>query len=553
MNRMTLGKIRVIFGLVGWLTLGATSAQAEITLSAELSDGSKISDVAKLVAKAESAEGIDKVEFRVNDELRHTDTSIPYVYEWDTITDKEGMHAVSITAYDSAGSSKRITLSLTIDNELGLGADALAAKGREALRARNYAEATKYCRRSLKAEPNNISASRVLASIQAAQRNWSRAIAALQGANGLDTSAPAMRELASYRIQQALLPDNALNFFGELVASDELRRKAADIAVKETIQQNTPADGKYTPQQNDAIGDALIENGKFREAVTAYSRSAIGPEAPLSSVNRLALAYTLDERSQEAIALLRPRIRAKTDDAITRAVLGLALLRSQQFAEARATVEPDIANPTPATLIVAAYADAALGKRREASAMAKDAVGLLPTAGDAQYAYALSATDARESEQAIQRTLALAPFQSGPYLDYASRVVLSRRQDRMDQALNLTDFVLKHEPENLNAKLMQALLYLTSKRYSEAEPLLNWLQRKEKNAPDILLSLAAYWDMKEQGATVSQMLASAKRADSRFERFGPESPLELLTTLNRKYYYRSGFFLLPSTLYPSQG
>jgi hypothetical protein len=88
---------------------------------------------------------------------------------------------------------------------------------------------------------------------------------------------------------------------------------------------------------------------------------------------------------------------------------------------------------------------------------------------------------------------------------------------------------------------------------SEAEPLLTWLQRKEKNAPDVLLTLATYWDMKEQGATVSQLLAAAKQADIRFERGGPEAPLEFLTTLNRKYYYRSGFFLLPSTLYPNQG
>src|SRR5205085_2616724 len=143
------------------------------------------------------------------------------------------------------------------------------------------------------------------------------------------------------------------------------------------------------------------------------------------------------------------------DDAITRAVLGLALLRLRQFTEARAAVQRDLADQVPGALIIAAYADAAQGNRKEAAAFAKDAVGLAPNAAAAHYALALASLDPRESEKEIALTLTISPFQSGPYLDYAARVAISKRQDRYEQALNLTDFVLKNDPENINAKLMQ--------------------------------------------------------------------------------------------------
>ena len=67
----------------------------------------------------------------LDDELRLTDTSTPYAYDWDTIADKEGKHTVTITAFDSNGSTKRFTLNLEVDNELSLGAEVLAAKVKE--------------------------------------------------------------------------------------------------------------------------------------------------------------------------------------------------------------------------------------------------------------------------------------------------------------------------------------------------------------------------------------------------------------------------------------
>ncbi len=536
--------LAVALGLAA-LIGSAAMGFADITIKAEPMDGEKVADIAKITAKIDSKDGVDKVEFRIDDELRYTDTSVPYSYDWDTIADKEGKHTITITAFDSNGATKRFTLNLEVDNDLGLGADALASKAKDALAEKKYDSALLFGRRALKAEPGNIVGSRAIARIYGMRRDWGKAIGTLDKAMGLDTNAPALSELAAYRVQRALEPDNAASFFGELSAANELRHKAADLAVIDVK--------KASAGNSEVIGDALLAAGRLREAIAEYGKAAMKMDAPLSATNRLALAYALSDQPQEALGLLRPLQRNKKDDAASRAIIGLAYLRLMQFGEARQAVQADIADQKPASLIVAAFADNALGKSKEAAAFAKDAVALVPTAAEAHYAFALSAPNLKDQEREINLAISYNTFQSGPYLDYASRMAISRRSDRYEQALNLTDLALKNDPDNLNAKLMQAQLYLFLKKIPDADKVLvqiNGMRGAQTN-PDYMLTLATYWDIKNDRNKVNISLAEAKRLDAaRFERRGTTPPLQLMIELNRKMFYRSGYFLLPSTLFP---
>ncbi len=527
------------------LTASASLSLADITIKTEPAEGEKVADIAKIAAKIESTEGIDKVEFRVDDELRYTDTSTPYVYDWDTIADKEGKHTLSITAFDSNGSTKRHTLNLEVDNELSLGAEVLAAKATEALGEKKYGAAILYGRRALKAEPGNILGSRAIASVYGTRRDWGKAIATLDKAMGLDASAPALGELASYRVQRALEPENAANFFAELSAANELRHKAADLAVQETK--------KSSAGNSEAIGDALMTAGRIREAIAEYSKVALKMDAPTSAINRLALAHTLADHPQEALGLMRLLQRVKKDDAASRAIMGLSYLRLMQFADAKQAVQADLADQKPASLVVAAFANNALGKGKEAAVLAKDAIALAPRTAEAYYALALSAPDLKDQERAINRAIGYNTFQSGPYLDYAARLTISKRQDRYEQVLDLTDLVLKNEPDNLNAKLIQAQLYLFLKKIPDAESVLSQIGRMRGATanPDVQLTYATYWDIKGNGSQVNTALAEARKLDAvRFDQRGTTPPLELLLRLNRKMFYRSGYFLMPSTLFP---
>lgn len=538
----------------GCLAVTACVARADITLTLEQKDGDKVSDVARIVARAESPDGVDKVEFRLDEKLRATVSSVPYRFDWDTLADTEGAHVVAVTAYDSAGKTRKTQISLTVDNELSLGADVLAERGRTALSAKDLDAATRYARRAMKAQEGSVAGTRILAAVQAARFDWDRAVAILEKAKLPDDDPAPLLELASYRVHRALAPENTGNFVVEIQEINSLRRRAADIAVKETVKKNTPAAGEAArPEQLIAVGDALIQAGRYHEAVGMYGKGALVDGAPLPLVNRMALAYVLDNSPQEAITLLRPVLRAKQADAASRAVQGLALLRLNRYDQAVEAVRPDLIERHPAALSVAAAAATVLKKHREASGYASDAVAVAPNAGETHYALSIASRVPLDSQAALYEAVARSPFQNGPLVDYAARLALQQRPDRFDRALDITDFVRKIEPDNVPARLMQAIIYTQQGKYADAEQILTPMYKRDKTSADLLMTLAVYWRARDNGGLTSFYLQSAEKQDPhRFELTFTPRPLELLKLLYRDLHYRADLFLTPSTLYPAK-
>ncbi len=548
LNLRQVGPVQVV-GLIA-LLLGLTSqARADITMTFDgLKSGDKISDVEVVIVRADGGVGVDKVEFAVDDQPRFSTGSSPYTFKWDTITDTEGAHTLAVTAIDANGVKKTETLSLTIDNEIPLGAPALAARARAALGANDTDAAYRYSRRALKADPDNIEAARAMASYLAGRQNWDRAIRALENMKSLSQSVPAMLELASYRMQRGVLPENSANLISDFDSALALRRKAADASIDNLKAMNLPAGQSQT---DETLGDALVRAARYREAIQQYSRSA--DSGQLSSTNRLALAYTLNEQPQEAMILLRPVMKDKHDDGASRAVLGLALLRSRRFAEARQAVDADMAAHNPASLIVAAYADAVLGNAQRAGREANEAAQLLPGVGEIHYALSMTLPKLDESEAETIRAIATSPFQTGPLIDYAVRyAMLNDRANRADTAVLLTDLALKTDPENQSAKLVKVLLLLYLKRIPVAEPVLADLVRRNPQGADIQAAASIYFDLKGNTAAAVERLKMATTLDKVFFDLGIiPKPLELLYRDVRKIHYRGGFYLSPETLYPS--
>ena len=57
-----------------------------------------------ITAEATDSRGMQKVEFLIDGQLEHTDSSSPYQYEWDT-SDEAGNHTITAKAYDEAGNT----------------------------------------------------------------------------------------------------------------------------------------------------------------------------------------------------------------------------------------------------------------------------------------------------------------------------------------------------------------------------------------------------------------------------------------------------------------
>jgi tetratricopeptide (TPR) repeat protein len=530
------------------LLTAAAPVRADIKLTLDTKDGASISDVAKIVAHAQSADNIDKVEFYVDDQLRFTAPSVPYAFSWDTIPDKEGMHTLAITAFDSNGQTKKLSITLNIDNELALGGDALAKKADDGLKAGDIPTAMKYCRRALKAEPGNADASLVLAGIYANDTDWDKAVTTLEKSKNADSSAKTMLTLATYKMRRALRPENAPIFFTELDAIDSLRRKAADMHTADVVKQN--ADD--TPASHEAIGDALLAAGHYHEAMLEYRKSGDMDNAPASSVNRYALATLYDGTPESALEILHiAQVKGTKPDAATAAVQGLALLRATKYEEARAAVAAGVAANYPAALYVAVYADTALGKFAQAYNEAQAAAKILPNAPETFYALSMTLKQINEQEAALNTTLSLVPFQTAPYLDFSARVAVEKQPDRYERSMKFLDFVLKQDPDNANAHVQKALILLQTNKLKEAGAVLDKLAMGTRPSPDVLEALSVYWQLVNKPSYSQQYNEAAHKLDKvRFDRPISPTPMELMFDLNRRYRYRIGFFLTPNALYP---
>jgi tetratricopeptide (TPR) repeat protein len=522
------------------LTSGA-EARAEFKLTVDVKDGAKIHDVQKIVAHADSSDGINKVEFFVDDQLKATATGIPYTLTWDTISDKEGKHTLAVTAYDSNGQTKKVSISLEIDNELGLGAEALAKKASDALAAGDTVIASNYSRRSLKAEPGNIMASRVIAGLAARDSDWGKAAAALEGANGYDTDPTALHELATYRLRRALLPENAASFASSLLSYVDLRQKAADMVVA-SVKAKDPA-------AHEAIGDALMKAGHYKEAQLEYQK--IGDNMPISASNKLALAYTLQDNIELAVAFIRPLMQEKKADRVTRAIFGLAMLRSQKFDEARVAVAEDLASSYPAALNIAAYSDIVNGKVRSAAAESESVIKLEPGSGDTHYINSMVLRNLADSEAELVQAITQSPFSSGPYIDYAARIALEKQSNRTDEAIKLIEGILVREPDNISAKLTQVLLLLSKNRTKDAEPILDF-QMRHTRAADVEMVAAIYLAQVQRTGQALQAWDRARKMDTtHFDFIVIPTAIQFLQTYVRKLHYRANGFLTFESLYPT--
>ena len=66
-------------------------------------DGDSLSGVVTITATAEDNEGILRVEFYIDDSLKHTDTDEPYSYQWNTsLLPDSSSHTIMAKAYDKA-------------------------------------------------------------------------------------------------------------------------------------------------------------------------------------------------------------------------------------------------------------------------------------------------------------------------------------------------------------------------------------------------------------------------------------------------------------------
>ena len=80
------------------------------------SNSETVNGVVSITADASDDNGVDFVEFYVDGELLATDTTSPYVYDWDSESVSNGTIDISVVAHDTVGQTDTDTVSVQVDN-----------------------------------------------------------------------------------------------------------------------------------------------------------------------------------------------------------------------------------------------------------------------------------------------------------------------------------------------------------------------------------------------------------------------------------------------------
>ncbi len=532
--------------LVLLLAVSTVSSFADMNLTLTPADGSKISDITNIVVRIQSTADVDRVEFKLDQKEAVVSKSVPYQFVWDTIKYTEGNHTLLITAFDTKGESKSVSAGFIIDNDLKTGAASYAAQAKTALDQGKPEDASRLIHRALKAEPGNLAASLLSGEIAAATSDWDSAVSALEKSIGLNSSQLALQRLSNYKIQQTLMPQNSAHLEEGFTAAIDYRRKAESLNIDQVRAKNLDNSAASCTSN----GDALLQAGRYSDAAAEYAKAGNPLSVPTALTAREGLALTLDNRTEEVYSLFRSLYRAKMNDSAIDTVQGLALLRTGQFDAARMAITKALAENIPGAEIVSAYISLEESKKSLANGEALSAAQKLGDSGDSAYAVAISSTDAHIADRSLVSAITLSPFQTGPYLELATRQLLQKRPDKYDQAYQLIQLSLALEKDNLRAKLMRTLLLLDQNKVAVAETVLTDLAKMKVKTPDYFMTVAVYWNIKDNAEQTRLNMEAARKMDPAHFQFDlPPSPMVLLMHLNRKTHYRVDAFLTPASLF----
>jgi len=521
------------------LAANVRALAATVTLSP--SDGARVADTVTVTARVAGFEeaGVRNVEFLVDGKPRGADSSIPYTLEWDTLSDAEGAHKIEAVATDMQGNSARGEATLTVDNELGKGAEHHARIALDALREKDTDRAVRHARRAIKVDATNLTAARALSGIYRASKDYNKAIAVLEQAGIPETEVEVRQELAALYVLRGDAGETLESLLmGASSALDQYSRAAkARIAALQ-------ADA--TPEQR---GDAAFAVRDWSGAIKAYQTAGDPATASLGAVNRLLLAYSMAGRRRDCDLLLRTLNREKRGDDVTRAVQAYHLLRTHKPKDARAIVQSGVDNRLLASLLVAASADLVLGEKKKAADEIAAAAEIAPNSA------AILLLQAQVSQEPLDvRALYVAAIAADPsspevYVRKAFDILASKRPKYLEETEAMLEFARKADRDNPDALMATAALFLLRSRPEEAQPILARVLELAPDAPDALVGSALNYSLLDQSRQITALLNRAMKIDEDLwnDVFVPK-PLDFVTRVAK---YRMTPILTPRSLYPT--
>lgn len=263
------------------------------------------------------------VEFYVGSDLRDKDSSTPYEFTVDSLSETDGDLKLRFKAFTTEGESGEASVTIKVDNGTSKGLDFHLTKGREALQDSKFADAVTAGRIALRIDPKSAEAKVIVArgylglgTLDKAQKYAEDAV------DSSPNDAAAASMLSTIKLKQAFLTMNSgtdrqetLNTITEAMKTAvETRRKFVD---KSFDAMSSPTDETLIPYT-----DAALADGRYSAAVTALQPAFQKDDRRADVGNRLAFALTRLGRYNDALTVLS-KVRRGAPDGYTFAQLAV--------------------------------------------------------------------------------------------------------------------------------------------------------------------------------------------------------------------------------------
>lgn len=301
----------------------------------DIKDGDVVTAERTFVVKVQAKNPITQVEFYVGDDLRETDSSTPYEFHLDALSEAEGELAVKFSAYTNQGENASKTVKIRIDNGLSKGADFHVGHADELLAVSKWDDAIRACRIALKAKSDYNPARLRMARAYMGKGVYDQAQKYAEDALNADPNyLDAADLLSAINLKRAFTTfhrtgeqKETLNTIGAALKAAVTNRKKILEAAVEKLEPAT--DANAIP-----YADAAIRAGRYSAAISALNGVFRRDTREAKVANRLAFAQMRGGRFRDAMLTLTENNRQGGLDAYGWALRAVLHTLGGQYAEA---------------------------------------------------------------------------------------------------------------------------------------------------------------------------------------------------------------------------
>jgi|GEM_PF-3176472 len=519
-------------GLVLMLTIGAAvRTQAQVVVRTDFvarteagetapPDPSKLSDIVRVKADADSKSGIEKITFEVDDQFRFEVKQPPFVYNWDTLDENDGIHTIAITAYNINGQTGVKRIKVSVENNLKLGIPHFVKLGLAAFSRNDLLGLEKSARKAYKLSRIDYDAVRLMALNRGAHGDPGG------GVNLLDDQQVGVpkEEPFTLRVRGYLLLFQGTNE-GDNVRMCESLEKGFDLVRRQmrgeldSITKSFP-ETSTDPAGQMARGDNLFAQHSYDAALAAYEKSASlsqNRSEKRRAQHRACMTLLRLNRVAEAEQLAM-RLNSSTDATDTsRSLVAAVLFQERKYEQAKEMVRQPAHDKNLVALSVASLCDLTMNARASALKEAMEAVRIADIP-ETQYTLAAALADNGDQEgakRAFRSAFLRAPFFSQLLVERAwETMAYENSNERYAHALNLLELVLPAEPDNAPALAARVSALLQLQRYQTAQTFVTRLVTQDPLAPDVaLLRAITAAHGNASGAAIKPALDYAQKSD----------------------------------------